>query len=54
MKLIKLLLSILIITLLNLNLFSKIKIGIVYDIGGRGDKSFNDYAYEGLIKLAKF
>ncbi|MCG8422552.1 MAG: BMP family ABC transporter substrate-binding protein [Proteobacteria bacterium] len=27
---------------------SGIKIGLVYDVGGRGDKSFNDSAYRGL------
>jgi basic membrane protein A and related proteins len=31
----------------------KYKIGIAFDVGGRGDKSFNDSAYEGLIQLAK-
>ncbi|MEW5814678.1 MAG: BMP family ABC transporter substrate-binding protein [Spirochaetota bacterium] len=29
------------------------KIGIVFDIGGKGDKSFNDSAYNGLVLLAK-
>ena len=29
------------------------KIGLVFDIGGRGDRSFNDSAYEGLRKLAE-
>jgi len=29
------------------------KIGIVFDVGGRGDKSFNDSAYRGLIKIAE-
>ncbi len=28
----------------------KIKIGLVFDVGGRGDKSFNDAAYRGLEK----
>ena len=28
------------------------KIGIVFDVGGKGDKSFNDSAYEGLLLLA--
>ena len=28
------------------------KVGLVFDIGGRGDKSFNDSAYEGLTKAA--
>ena len=27
---------------------AKIKIGLVFDVGGRGDKSFNDAAYAGL------
>ncbi|MGI6131343.1 MAG: BMP family lipoprotein [Bacillota bacterium] len=29
------------------------KVGIVFDIGGRGDQSFNDAAYEGLMMLKK-
>lgn len=29
---------------------SNVKVGLVYDIGGRGDKSFNDAAYAGLQK----
>ncbi len=29
---------------------SKIKVGLVFDVGGRGDKSFNDAAYRGLEK----
>ena len=29
------------------------KIGIVFDIGGKGDKSFNDSAYAGLVKTAE-
>jgi len=28
---------------------SDMKIGLVFDIGGRGDKSFNDAAYKGLV-----
>ena len=24
------------------------RVGLVFDVGGRGDKSFNDAAYEGL------
>jgi len=31
---------------------SKLQIGLVFDIGGRGDKSFNDSAYNGL-EIAK-
>ncbi|MCF7937207.1 MAG: BMP family ABC transporter substrate-binding protein [Spirochaetales bacterium] len=29
------------------------KIGIVFDVGGKGDKSFNDSAYRGLKKIAE-
>jgi basic membrane protein A len=29
---------------------SDIRVGIVYDVGGRGDQSFNDAAYTGLTK----
>lgn len=31
----------------------KLKIGLVFDVGGRGDKSFNDAAYAGLEKAQK-
>lgn len=31
----------------------KIKAGLVFDVGGRGDKSFNDAAYKGLEKAKK-
>ena len=31
----------------------QIQIGIVFDVGGKGDKSFNDSAYRGLAMLAK-
>ena len=31
----------------------KIKVGLVFDVGGRGDKSFNDAAYAGLEKASK-
>jgi basic membrane protein A len=30
-----------------------IRVGIVYDVGGRGDKSFNDAAYNGLQRAIK-
>jgi basic membrane protein A and related proteins len=30
----------------------KYKVGLVFDVGGRGDKSFNDSAYQGLVKAA--
>ena len=32
---------------------AKYKIGIVFDIGGKGDKSFNDSAYAGLKQVAQ-
>src|SRR4051794_38884087 len=32
---------------------TNIKVGMAYDIGGRGDKSFNDSAAAGLDKAAK-
>ncbi|MGY6501366.1 MAG: BMP family lipoprotein [Acidimicrobiales bacterium] len=32
---------------------SDIRVGMVYDIGGRGDQSFNDAAYEGLTRAAE-
>jgi len=31
----------------------KLRIGMVYDVGGRGDLSFNDMAYEGLSRAQK-
>ncbi len=31
----------------------KFKVGLVFDVGGRGDKSFNDSAYEGLQRAIK-
>ncbi len=32
---------------------SQFKVGLVFDVGGRGDKSFNDAAYRGLEKAKK-
>ena len=32
---------------------SNVKVGMAYDIGGRGDKSFNDAAAAGLDKAKK-
>ncbi|MCW2867153.1 MAG: family transporter substrate-binding protein, partial [Marmoricola sp.] len=29
------------------------KVGVAYDVGGRGDQSFNDSAYQGLEKAVK-
>src|SRR5574337_732380 len=31
----------------------KVRVGLVYDVGGRGDKSFNDMAYDGLARAQK-
>ncbi len=31
----------------------KVRVGLVFDVGGRGDKSFNDSAYAGLEKAMK-
>jgi basic membrane protein A len=33
---------------LNVGAASKLKVGLVFDVGGRGDQSFNDSAYRGL------
>ena len=33
--------------------FPHVRIGLVFDIGGRGDKSFNDAAYEGLARAER-
>ena len=33
---------------------SSVRIGIVLDVGGRGDKSFNDGAYAGADSATKF
>lgn len=32
---------------------SKLKVGLVFDVGGKGDKSFNDAAYKGLERAKK-
>ena len=32
---------------------SKLNVGLVFDVGGRGDKSFNDQAYAGLERAQK-
>ncbi|MBP7653247.1 BMP family ABC transporter substrate-binding protein [Candidatus Dependentiae bacterium] len=32
---------------------NKLKAGLVFDVGGRGDKSFNDSAYNGLMRAVK-
>ena len=30
-----------------------VRVGLVFDVGGRGDKSFNDAAYEGLVRAER-
>ena len=32
---------------------SPVRVGLVFDVGGRGDKSFNDAAYAGLLEAAR-
>jgi basic membrane protein A and related proteins len=32
---------------------SSFRVGLVFDVGGRGDKSFNDAAYAGLVRAEK-
>jgi len=31
----------------------RVRVGLVFDVGGRGDKSFNDSAYEGLVRAQR-
>ena len=31
----------------------RVRVGLVFDVGGRGDKSFNDGAYEGLVRVRR-
>jgi basic membrane protein A and related proteins len=33
--------------------YENVRIGLVFDVGGRGDKSFNDAGYEGLSRAAR-
>ena len=33
--------------------YANVHIGLVFDVGGRGDKSFNDAAYEGISRAAR-
>ncbi len=32
---------------------ARIRVGLVFDVGGRGDKSFNDAAYAGILRAQK-
>jgi basic membrane protein A len=38
---------------INAGAASKLKVGLVFDVGGRGDQSFNDSAYRGLMWAEK-
>ena len=31
----------------------QVRAGLVFDVGGRGDKSFNDAAFEGLVRAER-
>jgi basic membrane protein A and related proteins len=33
--------------------YAHVRVGLVFDIGGRGDKSFNDAAYDGISRAAR-
>ncbi len=33
--------------------FARYRVGLVFDVGGRGDKSFNDAAWEGISRAAR-
>jgi basic membrane protein A len=33
--------------------YSELRVGLVFDVGGRGDKSFNDAGWEGLSRAAR-
>jgi basic membrane protein A len=33
--------------------YERVRVGLVFDVGGRGDKSFNDAGYEGLSRAAR-
>jgi len=45
--------ALLLIGVMALGAAPKFKIGLVFDLAGRGDNSFNDSAYRGLVSLAK-
>jgi len=53
MKRVAVLLCLLLIGVLAVSAAPKFKVGMVFDVGGRGDNSFNDSAYNGLVTLAK-
>jgi basic membrane protein A len=47
------LVALLLIAVIAVSAQPKFKIGLVFDLAGRGDNSFNDSAYRGLVALAK-
>ncbi|MGO9307932.1 MAG: BMP family lipoprotein [Spirochaetia bacterium] len=53
MKRLAVLMVLLLAGVLAISAAPKFKIGLVFDVGGRGDNSFNDSAYNGLVALAK-
>ncbi len=52
-RLLLLMTALLLVLALSAGAAPKYKIGICFDVGGRGDQSFNDSAYNGLVLLAK-
>ena len=53
MKRLMILAALLLIGVMALGAAPKFKIGLVFDLAGRGDNSFNDSAYRGLVSIAK-
>jgi len=53
MKKLALIVALLLIGVLAVSAAPKFKIGLVFDLAGRGDNSFNDSAYQGLVQIAK-
>jgi basic membrane protein A len=53
MKRFAILVALLLIGVLAVSAAPKFKIGLVFDVGGRGDNSFNDSAYAGMVQIAK-
>jgi basic membrane protein A len=53
MKRFSVIVVLLLIGVLAVSAAPKYKIGMVFDLAGRGDNSFNDSAYRGLVELAK-
>jgi len=53
MKRFFILVALLMIAVVAVSAQPKYKIGLVFDLAGRGDNSFNDSAYRGLVALAK-